>query len=336
MRIVVTGGAGMIGSHLVDAVLAQGHQVIVVDNFLTGRRENLAHVASHPRLEVIGADIVMSAETLRGIGRVDQVYHLASPASPVDFARYPLETLTMNAEGTRVALDLARRCDARFLLTSTSEVYGDPVEHPQAETYWGNVNPTGPRSCYDEGKRYAESLATIFWRTFDVDARIVRLFNTYGPRSRFDDGRVIPTFLLQALTGQPLTIFGSGQQTRSFCYVDDIIRGLLAMMEIPGLGGEIVNLGCPEERTVLQIAETILGLVGQPLRIDRHPLPIDDPTRRCPDIRKARRLLGWEPNTSLEDGLAQTIAAFRAQLEREGTHGRPVDLALPDPISLAG
>ena len=336
MRIVVTGGAGMIGSHLVDAVLEDGHQVFVIDNFLTGRPENLAHIAGHPRLEVIAADIATPSATLRRIGPVDRVYHLASPASPIDFARYPLETLTTNGEGTRVALELARRHEARFLLASTSEVYGDPMEHPQAETYWGHVNPTGPRSCYDEGKRYAESLTLTYWRAYGVDTRIVRLFNTYGPRSRFDDGRIVPTFLAQALAGEPLSVFGSGQQTRSLCYVADIVRGLVALMETPGLEGEIVNLGCPEERTVLEIARIILALTERPFRIERRPLPVDDPARRCPDIGKARELLGWTPAVSLEDGLSRTIAAFRAELRaRDGAAIEPA-WAPASPVSMAG
>jgi nucleoside-diphosphate-sugar epimerase len=314
MRALVTGGAGMIGSHLVDALLARGDRVVVVDNLLTGRRRNLDHLAANPALTVVEADVCAAGNPLLRVGPVDQVYHLASPASPVDFARYPLETLLASAEGTRHALDAARRWGAVLLLASTSEVYGDPEEHPQAETYRGNVNPLGPRSCYDEGKRFAESLAMAYWRVHGVDVRIARLFNTYGPRSRPDDGRVVPTFCVQALTGEPLTIFGSGRQTRSLCYVSDTVRGLLALADAPGLAGEVVNLGCPEERTVLEIAEIVAEAAGGSCRLDRQPLPVDDPTRRCPDITKARRLLGWEPEVDLETGLELTLAYFRDEL----------------------
>jgi nucleoside-diphosphate-sugar epimerase len=314
MRALVTGGAGMIGSHLVDALLARGDRVVVVDNLLTGRRRNLDHLATNPALTVVEADVCAAGNPLLRVGPVDQVYHLASPASPVDFARYPLETLLASAEGTRHALDAARRWGAVLLLASTSEVYGDPEEHPQAETYRGNVNPLGPRSCYDEGKRFAESLAMAYWRVHGVDVRIARLFNTYGPRSRPDDGRVVPTFCVQALTGEPLTIFGSGRQTRSLCYVSDTVRGLLALADAPGLAGEVVNLGCPEERTVLEIAEIVAEAAGGSCRLDRQPLPVDDPTRRCPDITKARRLLGWEPEVDLEIGLELTLAYFRDEL----------------------
>ena len=314
MRALVTGGAGMIGSHLVDALIDRGDEVIVLDNFLTGRRENLAHIDRSPRMQVFEADVAIATDLLERVGPVDRVYHLASPASPIDFARYPLETLMTNAVGTRNALDLARHSDARFLLASTSEIYGDPEEHPQPETYLGNVNSLGPRSCYDEGKRFAESLAMTYWRTNHVDVRIARLFNTYGPRSRTDDGRVVPTFCVQALSGRPLTVFGSGLQTRSLCYVSDIVRGLIVLMETRGIGGEVVNLGSPEERTVLEIAEVIASLAGSPCRIEGGPLPVDDPARRCPDIAKARRLLGWQPEIDLETGLELTLAHFRAEL----------------------
>jgi nucleoside-diphosphate-sugar epimerase len=314
MRALVTGGAGMIGSHLVEALLARGDRVVVVDNLMTGRRRNLDHLATNPALTVVEADVCAAGNPLLRVGPVDQVYHLASPASPVDFARYPLETLLASAEGTRHALDAARRWGAVLLLASTSEVYGDPEEHPQVETYRGNVNPLGPRSCYDEGKRFAESLAMAYWRVHGVDVRIARLFNTYGPRSRPDDGRVVPTFCVQALTGEPLTIFGSGRQTRSLCYVSDTVRGLLALADAPGLAGEVVNLGCPEERTVLEIAEIVAEAAGGSCRLERQPLPVDDPTRRCPDITKARRLLGWEPEVDLEIGLELTLAYFRDEL----------------------
>src|SRR5918995_5170140 len=312
-RILVTGGAGMIGSHLVDALLGSGNEVVVVDNFLTGRRQNLAHLAASPRVQMIETDISTASHLPETVGPVDRVYHLASPASPIDYARHPLETLMTNAVGTRNALDVARRWHARFLVTSTSEIYGDPEQHPQSETYRGNVNSLGPRSCYDEGKRFAESLAMTYWRSYGVDVRIARLFNTYGPRSRSDDGRMVPTFCVQALSGQPLTIFGSGLQTRSLCYVSDTVGGLMTLMETPGIDGEVVNLGCPDERTILDIAQTIATLAGSSCRIERGPLPVDDPSRRCPDISKAQHLLGWCPETDLATGLERTLAYFREE-----------------------
>jgi nucleoside-diphosphate-sugar epimerase len=313
MRIVITGGAGMIGSHLADALLDDGNEIVVVDNFLTGRRENLAHLVGSPSVRIVEADVSTASHLPETVGRVDRVYHLASPASPVDYARHPLETLMTNAVGTRTALDIAKRWRARFVFTSTSEIYGDPEQHPQPETYWGNVNSLGPRSCYDEGKRFAESLAMTYWRSYGVDVRIARLFNTYGPRSRSDDGRMVPTFCVQALSGQPLTIFGSGLQTRSLCYVGDTVAGLIALMETPGIDGEVVNLGCPDERTILDIAQTIATLAGSSCLIERGPLPVDDPSRRCPDIGKAQRLLGWQPETDLTTGLERTLAYFREE-----------------------
>jgi nucleoside-diphosphate-sugar epimerase len=313
MRILVTGGAGMIGSHLVDALLDGENEIVVVDNFLTGRRQNLAHLAVSPQVHIVEADISTASHLAETVGPVDRVYHLASPASPIDYARHPLETLMTNAVGTRHALDVARRWHARFLVTSTSEIYGDPKQHPQPETYHGNVNSLGPRSCYDEGKRFAESLTMTYWRSFGVDVRIARLFNTYGPRSRSDDGRMVPTFCVQALSGQPLTIFGSGLQTRSLCYVSDTVAGLMALMETPGIDGEVVNLGCPDERTILEIAQTIATLAGSSCQIERGPLPVDDPARRCPDITKAQRLLGWHPETDLTTGLERTLAYFREE-----------------------
>ena len=313
MRTLVTGGAGMIGSHLVDALLARGDAVTVLDNLLTGRQRNLAHLAGSGRLRLVVADVAEPFPADLG-GPFARVYHLASPASPPDFARYPLETLRANAAGTEHALAVACRHGARFLLASTSEAYGDPTEHPQAETYWGHVNPVGPRSCYNEGKRYAESLTATFGRVHGLDVRIARIFNTYGPRSRPDDGRIVPNFCLQALTGRPLTIYGSGRQTRSLCYVADLVRGLVALMDTDGLGGEVVNLGSPEEHAVAALAERIVALARSPSRIAYGPLPADDPARRRPDITKARRLLGWEPRVRLDDGLGHTLAHFRAHL----------------------
>ncbi len=310
MRILVTGGAGFIGSHLVDLLLDQGHQVVVADNFLTGRYVNLTHVEDHENLLIVHHDMVQPPVGVAFTAPFDRIYNLASPASPHGYGRYPIETHLVNSAGTLHALELARRDGARFLQFSTSEVYGDPLIHPQAEDYWGNVNPNGPRSCYDEGKRFAESMTMEFVRTYKLDARIARIFNTYGPRSNPDDGRVVPNFCMQALQGRPITIYGDGSQTRSFCYVDDTVRGLLALMEMDGLAGEIVNLGNPAEITIRQLAEQVFALVGSPSLLEYAPLPVDDPTRRRPSIAKARRLLDWEPHIPLADGLRQTLAYF--------------------------
>ena len=312
VRSLVTGGGGFVGSHLVDALRAVGQQVVVVDNFLTGRRTNLAHRVGDPGLTVVEADVAAPLPPLPG--PFSRVYHLASPASPVAYRRHPLETLLVNSVGTRQALELALRDGARFLLASTSEVYGDPLVHPQPESYWGNVSPVGLRSCYDEGKRFAESLTATYVRTHRVDARIARIFNTYGPRSRPDDGRVVPNFCIQALTGEPLTVYGDGRQTRSLCYVGDLVAGLVTLMEADGLGGEVVNLGNPFEVSVAELALRIRSLVGARSTVEHLPLPGDDPSRRRPDIAKARRLLGWVPRVSLDEGLGHTLDSFRAEL----------------------
>ncbi|HEU5432345.1 MAG TPA: NAD-dependent epimerase/dehydratase family protein [Thermomicrobiales bacterium] len=314
MRALAAGGAGMIGSHLVDALLARGDEVVAVDNLLTGRQRNLAHLAGCPRFRLIVEDIRGDLAEIRAAGPFDRIYHLASPASPRDFARYPLETLTTNAEGTRRLLDIACDDGARLLFASTSEVYGDPETHPQPESYRGNVNPIGPRSPYDEGKRYGESLCIAACRSAGTDVRIARLFNTYGPRSRPDDGRVVPNFCRQALLGGSLTIYGDGSQTRSLAYVGDIVRGLIALMEAPRLVGEVVNLGCPEELTVRDLADRVLAISGRWLSVVSLPLPPDDPVRRCPDIAKARRLLGWSPRVGLDDGLRMTLAAMATEI----------------------
>jgi UDP-glucuronate decarboxylase len=310
LRTLVAGGSGFIGSHVVDMLLAAGHHVTVVDNFLTGRRRNLAHNGGDPALAVIEANV---AEPLP-LGIVaepyDRVYHLASPASPTAYQRYPLETLMVNSVGTYRLLDVARSQGARFLLASTAEVYGDPLIHPQDESYWGNVNPIGPRSCYDESKRFAESVAVNYAEVYGVDVRIARIFNTYGPRSAPEDGRLIPTFCVQALTGAPLTVYGDGSQTRSLCYVTDLVCGLGALMEADALAGQVVNLGNPTESKVLAIAKEILTMTGSRSTIEYRPLPVDDPARRRPDIGKARRLLGWEPTVKLADGLLRTLAFF--------------------------
>ena len=308
MRILVAGGAGFIGSHLCDRLLAEQHQVLVVDNMVTGRLDNISHLRSNPAFELIEYDV---CEPLPAIGPVDYVCNLASPASPVDYMAHPVETLMVGAAGTKNLLDLAREQQAPFLLTSTSECYGDPEEHPQKETYWGRVNPVGPRSCYDEAKRFAEALTMAYHRHHDVNTRIARIFNTYGPRMKLRDGRVVPAFLDQALAGQPLTVFGDGSQTRSFCYVSDLVDGLFRLMwtneRLP------INLGNPNEMTILEFAELLQNKLGLEGEIQFMPLPEDDPKQRQPDITKARDLLGWEPKVSLEVGLTDTIEHFRTQ-----------------------
>jgi nucleoside-diphosphate-sugar epimerase len=313
MQILVTGGAGFIGSHLVERLLEQGHAVTVADNFLTGQASNLDHLRHLPQLRVIPQD--MSQPLRHEITSVtyDRVYNLASPASPRGYGRYPIETMLVNSRGTHNALEVARLHGARFLQASTSEVYGDPMLHPQVESYWGNVNPNGPRSCYDEGKRFSESLVMEYVRQHSVDVRIARIFNTYGPRSQPTDGRVVPNFCVQAIEGKPITIYGDGSQTRSFCYVDDLVRGFLLLMEVDGLGGEVINLGNPEEHTILEFAERIRALSGRMLPLEFEPLPTDDPQRRQPDITRAKLLLGWEPEVGLDDGLRRTIAYFEQE-----------------------
>ncbi len=309
MRAVITGGAGFLGSHLCDHLLAHGWDVLCVDNLVTGDARNVAHLQGHPRFAFLHHDITRPLEL---DGPVDYVLHLASPASPADYLKLPIETLEAGALGTRNALLLARDHGARFLLASTSECYGDPEVTPQPETYWGHVNPIGPRSAYDEAKRFAEALTMAFHRVHGLDTRIARIFNTYGPRMRLNDGRVLPNFIHQALTGQPLTVYGDGQQTRSFCYVADLIEGLWRLMQadehLP------VNLGNPQEVTILEFARLVRELAGVEVPIVHRPLPVDDPRRRCPDISKARRLLGWEPRVPLEEGLKRTLAFYRAQL----------------------
>lgn len=310
MRIIVTGGAGFIGSHLCDSLIAEGHNVTAVDNFLTGSHDNVSHLLENPLFRVLEHDVTRPLNLPS-----DAIFHLASPASPEDYRAYPIETQLTNSLGTYHLLELAQSNGAKFLLASTSEAYGDPTEHPQTEDYWGNVNPVGPRSCYDESKRFAESLAMEYVRQRDVDARIVRIFNTYGPRNSPTDGRVVPNFITQALEGKPLTVYGDGLQTRSICYVSDMVSGLERALLTPGTKGKIFNLGNPDERTVLDLAHVIMGLCGVQLPLCYLPLPADDPTRRCPDITRAKQQLGWEPIVSVEEGLAQSIAWFRRERE---------------------
>lgn len=314
MRNLVAGGAGFIGSHLVGRLLDTGDSVTVIDNFVTGRYENLAHLDSNRRLRVEHVDLAQPVDvTGLGVG-FDRIFNLASPASPKTYRRHPIPTHMVNALGTHSLLRLAHACKARYLQASTSEVYGEPQVHPQHEGYWGSVNPTGLRSCYDEGKRFAESLTMEFVRELGVDARIIRIFNTYGPRSDPADGRVVPNFCVQALRGESLTVYGSGQQTRSFCYVEDLVDAILAVMLVDGARGEVINLGNPDECTVLHFAERVLALSSSNSSIVHAPLPADDPTRRCPDITKARRLLGWSPRVPLDEGLVLTLDYFRERV----------------------
>jgi len=303
---VITGGAGFLGSHLCDLFLSEGYRVLCLDNLITGSRDNIAHNARNSRFEFIRHDI--SREILIA-GPVDYVLHFASPASPVDYLNYPIQTLKVGALGSHNTLGLAKAKKARFLLASTSEVYGDPLEHPQRETYWGHVNPTGPRGVYDEAKRFAEAITLAYHRYHKVDTRIVRIFNTYGPRMRVNDGRVVPNFIDQAFKGQPLTVFGSGRQTRSFCYYYDLIEGIYRLLLSEYTGP--VNIGNPSEFTILQFAKLVKKMAGSDSEIIRQPLPVDDPKKRRPDITLARRLLKWEPVVPLEQGLAETIHWFQ-------------------------
>ncbi len=307
-RILVTGGAGFLGSHLCERLLGLRHEVMCLDNFFTGTKENLLPLRKNSYFEVIRHDVTLPVHL-----ETDQIYNLACPASPVHYQRDPVETIKTCVHGSINMLGLARRTKARILQTSTSEVYGDPEVHPQTEEYWGNVNPMGIRSCYDEGKRCAESLFYSYHREYATDIRVARLFNTYGPRMHPNDGRVVSNFIVQALRAEDITIYGEGQQTRSFCYVDDLIGGLIAFMEQEQTTGPI-NLGNPTETTMLQLAETVIRLTGSSSKLVFQPLPMDDPKQRCPDVSKAVALLGWEPRVSLDDGLKETIAYFRQRL----------------------
>jgi UDP-glucuronate decarboxylase len=320
MRILVTGGAGFIGSHLCDRLIREGHDVVCLDNFFTGRRENIEHLLDHDRFEVMRHDVV---EPL--FLEIDQIYNLACPASPIHYQYNPVKTVKSNVMGAINMLVLAKRAGARILQASTSEVYGDPTVHPQTETYWGNVNPIGPRSCYDEGKRVAETLMMDYHREDRVDIRIARIFNTYGTRMQEGDGRVVSNFIVQALRGQELTLYGTGEQTRSFCYVDDLVEGLVRLMAADGRH-EPVNLGNPVEFTVRELADEVCRIVGQNVRVTYKPLPQDDPTQRQPDITRAREWLGWEPRIPLADGLERTVEYFRQRIERKRRSNRQVAL----------
>ncbi len=309
MRTLITGGAGFIGSHLCERFLAEGHEVVCVDNFITGSIPNLDGYRENPRFKFIGHDI---SNPLKIMGPIDNVLHFASPASPVDYLMYPIQTLKVGAMGTHVTLGIAKEKNARYLLASTSECYGDPLEHPQKEEYWGNVNPVGVRGCYDEAKRFAEAMTMAYHRTHGVNTHIVRIFNTYGERMRLDDGRVLPNFMGQALRGEALTVYGDGSQTRSFCYVSDLVEGIFRLLFTDF--HEPVNIGNPAEITIMQFAEEILRLSGSASKIDYRPLPADDPKVRKPDITRARKLLGWEPKVGREEGLQRTMAYFRKKV----------------------
>jgi dTDP-glucose 4,6-dehydratase len=306
MRILVTGGAGFLGSHLCERLLADGHSVVALDNLITGARRNIEPLETNPDFEFVEADL---CEGIPCGGRFEQIFHLASPASPIDYVELPFETLYVGSDGTRNALRRAEQDRARIMLASTSEVYGDPEVHPQVETYWGNVNPIGPRSVYDEAKRYGEALAMAFARYRNVEVRIARIFNTYGPRMRSHDGRVIPAFVTQALSGQPLTVFGDGLQTRSFCFVSDLIEGFIRLINSDL--SEPCNLGNPVERTILELAEQVHRIVGLEGAVVHRPLPEDDPARRRPNIDRAREHLGWTPRVSFDEGLTRTVDWFR-------------------------
>ncbi|MGI4813028.1 MAG: UDP-glucuronic acid decarboxylase family protein [Janthinobacterium lividum] len=322
-RVLVTGGAGFLGSHLCERLLGDGHDVLCVDNFYTGSKDNIAHLLLHPRFELMRHDVTFPLYV-----EVDEIFNLACPASPIHYQRDPVQTTKTSVHGAINMLGLAKRVKARIFQASTSEVYGDPRVHPQQESYWGHVNPIGTRSCYDEGKRCAETLFTDYHRQHGVSIRIARIFNTYGPRMHPNDGRVISNFIMQAISGGPLTVYGDGSQTRAFCYVSDMIDAFVALMNAPDDCSTPVNLGNPLELTMTQIAERIIAMTGAPTQIEYRPLPADDPVQRCPDISAAQRLLGWQPSVSLELGLARTIEYFRG---RQAAVNASSQLATPAP-----
>ena len=311
MKVLVTGGAGFIGSFLCEELLNKGHNVVCLDNFSTGKKINIRHLLKDPNFKLIEHDVTKTIEL-----KTDFIFHLASPASPVDYQKLPIETSMANSLGTFNMLNLAKKNKSRFLLASTSEVYGEPLVHPQTENYWGNVNPIGARSCYDISKRFAENLTMNFFRQYGLDVRIARIFNTFGPRMRLDDGRAIPNFIVQSLTGKPITVYGDGKQTRSFCYIPDMIDGLMKFMLKENISGEIVNFGNPEERAILDVATLIKEMTNSNSEITFKQLPKDDPTRRKPDITKAKKLLDWQPKTDFTDGLKKTVEWFRGELKK--------------------
>ncbi len=312
MRVLVAGGAGFIGSHLCDSLIQDGHNVVAVDNLITGRRDNISHLLDNDHFEFFEHDVTIPFEM-----DIDQIYHLASPASPEGYMRHPIETHLVNSVGTLNLLRITQNNNARFLYASTSEAYGDPQVHPQVEEYRGNVNPIGPRSCYDESKRFGESITMEFVRQYDLDARIVRIFNTYGPRNDPEDGRVVPNFIMRALRGDPLPVFGDGSQTRSLCYVSDLVRGLREAMRATDARGEVINLGNPDERTIKDLAELITKLCNSTSDFEYLPERPDDPYKRCPDITKAMNFLGWQPIVDIETGMKNTIDYFSTYVTRD-------------------
>lgn len=309
--VLIAGAAGFIGSHLCDKFLKEGFKVIAMDNFISGNPENLFHLKNNENFKFMEQDLTDSIQIAEDI---DLVLHFASPASPVDYLKYPIETLKVNSIGTTNLLNLSQEKNSRYLLASTSETYGDPLIHPQPENYWGNVNPVGPRSVYDEGKRFSEAISMAYYRTYHLDVRIIRIFNTYGPRMKIADGRVVPNFISQALKGEDITIYGDGSQTRSFCYIDDLIKGISEVALSKNIEGELFNLGCPEEYKIIDFAKIIIEKTNSNSKISYKTLPVDDPKRRCPDISKVKEVLGWEPKITLDEGITKTIEFFSQNL----------------------
>ncbi|MBP2045059.1 UDP-glucuronic acid decarboxylase family protein [Methanobacterium aggregans] len=309
--VLIAGAAGFIGSHLCDNFLKEGFKVIGIDNFISGNPNNLSHLKNNKNFKFVKQDLT---DPIQIDEDIDLVLHFASPASPVDYLKYPVETLEVNSIGTLNLLNLSREKNSRYLLASTSETYGDPLIHPQPESYWGNVNPVGPRSVYDEGKRFSEAISMAYHRTYHLDVRIIRVFNTYGPRMKIGDGRVVPNFISQALNGENITIYGDGSQTRSFCYIDDLIEGIFKVALSKNIEGELFNLGCPEEYKIIDFAEIIIEKTNSNSKISYKTLPVDDPKRRCPDISKVEKVLGWEPKITLDEGITKTIEFFKSKL----------------------
>jgi dTDP-glucose 4,6-dehydratase len=308
-RIVLTGGAGFIGSHLSERLISDGHEVVCIDNFITGSRGNIKHLLSNNKFTLIEHDV---SKPITIDGKVDVVLHFASPASPIDYLKYPIQTLKVGSLGTHNTLGLAKAKKAKYMIASTSEVYGDPLEHPQKESYWGNVNTIGPRGVYDEAKRFSESITMAYHRVHKIDIKIVRIFNTYGPRMQTNDGRVVPNFMVQALSGKPLTVYGDGSQTRSFCYVSDLVEGIVRLMN--SSTNDPVNLGNPHEMSIMEFAKKIIQLSGSKSKIAYKPLPEDDPKVRCPDITRAKKILGWEPKVSFDEGMRKTLEYFKGKI----------------------